>query len=72
MNVRLPRALAALLAGVALAVVGATMQAVLRNPLASSSTVGVSQGAAFGAAISVVFLWDRRRKARAWLTSIRR
>ncbi|MFA1531389.1 iron chelate uptake ABC transporter family permease subunit [Corynebacterium belfantii] len=48
------------------------MQAVLRNPLASSSTVGVSQGAAFGAAISVVFLWDRRRKARAWLTSIRR
>lgn len=54
-EIRLPRVIAAVLAGVALAAAGAVMQAVLRNPLASSSTLGVSQGAAFGAAIGIVY-----------------
>jgi len=54
-NLRLPRSLLALLAGAALAVSGAVMQSVLRNPLASSYTLGVSSGASLGACL--VFLY---------------
>ncbi|NCB50331.1 MAG: iron ABC transporter permease [Clostridia bacterium] len=54
MNIRLPRVVAALLVGAALAVSGAVMQCVLQNPLASASTLGVSQGAAFGAAVGII------------------
>lgn len=53
-NIRLPRVVAAILVGAALAAAGAVMQCVLRNPLASASTLGVSQGAAFGAAVGIV------------------
>lgn len=53
-SVRLPRLLAALLAGMGLGVAGAAMQSVLRNPLASPLTLGVSQGAAFGATCAIV------------------
>lgn len=51
---RLPRALAAALAGVLFAVSGACLQAVTRNPLADPSLVGVSQGA--GVAVLVVLV----------------
>lgn len=51
---RLPRICTALVAGAGLGLTGCVLQAVLRNPLASSSTLGVSQGASFGAAISIV------------------
>lgn len=54
-NLRLPRALLAFFAGAALSVSGAVMQSVLRNPLASSYTLGVSSGASLGAAL-VIFL----------------
>ncbi len=54
MGIRLPRVVAALIVGAVLASSGAVMQCVLRNPLASASTLGVSQGAAFGAAIGIV------------------
>ena len=54
LGIRLPRVLAAVLVGAALAVSGAVMQCVLRNPLASASTLGVSQGAAFGAALGII------------------
>ena len=54
LNIRLPRVAAAILVGAALASAGAVMQCVLRNPLASASTLGVSQGAAFGAAVGIV------------------
>ena len=54
-NLRLPRALLAFFAGAALSVSGAVMQSVLRNPLASSFTLGVSSGASLGAAL-VIFL----------------
>ena len=54
-NLRLPRALLAFCAGAALSVSGAVMQSVLRNPLASSYTLGVSSGASFGASL-VIFL----------------
>ena len=55
-SIRLPRLLAAVLAGMSLALAGAVMQSVLRNPLASPMTLGVSQGAAFGATCAIVLL----------------
>ena len=55
-NNRLPRILTAILAGAGLGLSGCILQAVLRNPLASSSTLGVSQGATFGAAFAIVVL----------------
>ena len=55
-NNRLPRICTAILAGGGLGLAGCILQAVLRNPLASSSTLGVSQGATFGAAFAIVGL----------------
>jgi iron complex transport system permease protein len=55
-NIRLPRVLAAIIAGAALSVAGCVMQNILRNPLASPFTLGISQGAAFGAALAIVVL----------------
>ena len=55
-NNRLPRICTALLAGAGLGLAGCVLQAVLRNPLASASTLGVSQGATFGAAFAIVGL----------------
>lgn len=54
-NIRLPQALAAIVAGAGLAVSGAVMQSLLRNPLGSPFTLGISHAAAFGAAVSVMF-----------------
>jgi len=54
-NLRLPRTLLAFIAGAALSVSGAVMQSVLRNPLASSYTLGVSSGASLGAGIVILF-----------------
>ena len=54
-NLRLPRVLLAFCAGSALSVSGAVMQSVLRNPLASSFTLGVSSGASLGASL-VIFM----------------
>lgn len=51
---RLPRALGAIAAGGGLAVAGAAMQTVLRNPLGAPYTLGISQAAAFGAALSIL------------------
>ncbi|MBE6978270.1 MAG: iron ABC transporter permease [Ruminococcaceae bacterium] len=53
-NVRMPRVATATVVGIALALSGCVMQNVLRNPLASASTLGVSQGASFGAAVAIV------------------
>jgi len=54
-NLRLPRALLAFIVGSVLSVSGAVMQAVLRNPLASSYTLGVSSGASLGASIIIIY-----------------
>ncbi len=54
-NLRLPRALLAFITGAALSVSGAVMQSLLRNPLASSYTLGVSSGASLGAGIVILF-----------------
>lgn len=53
-GIRLPRIVTAMLVGALLAVSGAVMQCVLHNSLASASTLGVSQGAAFGAAVGII------------------
>ncbi|MCK5541987.1 MAG: iron ABC transporter permease [Desulfobacterales bacterium] len=55
-NIRLPQVLTAIVAGAGLAVSGAVMQSVLRNPLGSPFTLGISHAAAFGAAFSVMIL----------------
>lgn len=53
-SIRLPQALTSVAAGTGLAVAGAAMQSILRNPLGSPFTLGISQAAAFGAALSVM------------------
>lgn len=53
-QIRLPRTLLGLLAGAALAMSGALMQGLFRNPLADPSLVGVSSGAALAAAAAIV------------------
>jgi len=52
-SVRLPRVLLAALVGGGLAVVGAVLQAVFRNPLADSGLLGIGSGAALGAVLAV-------------------
>jgi iron complex transport system permease protein len=54
LEVRLPRVLAAMAVGGALAVAGAVFQGVLMNPLADPYTLGVSAGAAFGACFALL------------------
>ncbi len=53
-TLRLPRILLAILAGATLAMSGSTTQAILRNPLATPYTLGVSAGAALGAAVAII------------------
>ena len=55
-NIRLPQALAAIVAGIGLSIAGVAMQSILRNPLASPFTLGISNAGAFGAAVSVILL----------------
>ena len=55
-NLRMPRILTAIVGGFGLGMAGCAFQAVLRNPLASPSTLGISQGAAFGASVAIILL----------------
>jgi iron complex transport system permease protein len=55
-NIRLPRILLCALAGATLSVAGASLQSTLRNPLVSPYILGLSQGAAFGAALAMLLL----------------
>ncbi|MEX2402490.1 MAG: iron chelate uptake ABC transporter family permease subunit, partial [Balneolales bacterium] len=55
-KIRLPRVLLAVLVGAALAVSGAAMQGLFRNPLADPGLIGVSSGAALATAIAMVVL----------------
>jgi iron complex transport system permease protein len=54
-ELRLPRAVLAILVGGALGLSGAALQGLLRNPLADPGLLGVSNGAALGAVISIYF-----------------
>lgn len=53
-NYRLPKAIAALLAGMALAVSGLLMQTLFRNPLAGPDVLGLSSGASLGVALVIM------------------
>lgn len=53
-RIRLPRVLAGIIAGAGLSVAGCVMQNNLRNPLASPSTLGISNAAAFGANLAII------------------
>lgn len=55
-GVRLPRIATAVVCGAGLGLTGCVLQAVLENPLASASTLGISQGASFGAAFAIIGL----------------
>ena len=53
-QVRLPRVIAASLVGAGLSVAGAVFQGIFKNPLASPYTLGVSNGAGFGAGLAII------------------
>ena len=53
-NIRFPRILGGILAGFGLGICGCVMQAVLKNPLASPFTLGITAGAQFGISIAAV------------------
>ena len=53
--IRLPRVLCVALVGASLSIAGASMQGLLKNPLADGSTIGVSSGASLGAVIAIAF-----------------
>lgn len=55
-NIRLPRVVLAVLVGAALAISGASMQGMFRNPLADPGLIGVSSGAALATAIAMVVI----------------
>ena len=55
-NLRLPRLITAALLGMSLSAAGGVMQMLFRNPLVEPGFLGVTQGAGFGAALSILFL----------------
>lgn len=55
LQLRLPRALGALLVGAALSLSGCTLQSVFRNPMADPFVLGISAGAALGASVAMAF-----------------
>jgi iron complex transport system permease protein len=56
LHLRLPRIASACLLGMTLAACGTVLQMIFRNPLVEPGFLGVSQGAAFGAALSIIYL----------------
>lgn len=56
LNLRVPRVLTACLLGMTLSASGTVLQMIFRNPLVEPGFLGVSQGAAFGAAFSIIYL----------------
>jgi len=64
-NLRLPRVFSALMLGMSLSAAGTVLQMLFGNPLIEPGFLGVSQGAAFGAAFSIIFLGNA-----AWLVQL--
>lgn len=56
--IRLPRVLLGALVGASLALAGAALQGLFRNPLADPGLIGISSGAAAGAALAMVLRWS--------------
>jgi iron complex transport system permease protein len=69
-QVRLPRVILAMTVGAALSVSGAAFQGIFRNPLVSPYVLGLSSGAAFGAALSLAFLPSMPIQAAAFAISL--
>jgi len=53
-DIRLPRIVMGIVAGAGLAISGAAMQGIMRNPLVSPFTIGISSAAAFGASVAII------------------
>ncbi|MEC0089582.1 FecCD family ABC transporter permease [Paenibacillus macquariensis] len=59
MKLRLPRILIAVLVGASLAVAGAVLQGIIRNPLASPDVTGITEGASLGTVLFIFFLSEK-------------
>jgi len=70
MGIRLPRVLAAFFVGASLAVAGAAMQALFRNPMADPYILGTSSGGALGASLAIVFLSGFFVPIFAWIGAV--
>jgi iron complex transport system permease protein len=69
-SIRLPRVLAAFFVGASLAVAGAAMQALFRNPMADPYILGTASGGALGAALAIVFFGGFFVPAFAWVGAV--
>lgn len=71
-EIRLPRLLLGVIAGAGLAVCGALMQGLFRNPMADPGLLGVSSGAALGAVLTLVLggAWSARLPLATWLLPV--
>ncbi len=69
-NIRFPRILLAMMTGAALSTAGATFQGVFRNPLVSPYILGLSSGAAFGAALCIAVIPQIPVQAGAFIFSL--
>ena len=69
-GIRLPRVLAAFFVGASLAVAGAAMQALFKNPMADPYILGTSSGGALGASLAIVFLGGFFVPIFAWIGAI--
>jgi len=66
--IRLPRALGAFIVGMLLGLSGVVMQGVLRNPLASPFTLGISQAAGFGASLAIIVFDTSHSTHHSWFS----
>ncbi|MDD1686710.1 iron chelate uptake ABC transporter family permease subunit [Methanoregula sp.] len=69
-GIRLPRVLAAFFVGAGLAVAGAAMQSLFRNPMADPYILGTSSGGALGASLAIVFLGGFFIPIFAWIGAV--
>ena len=69
-GIRLPRVLAAFFVGASLAVAGAAMQALFKNPMADPYILGTSSGGALGASLAIVFLGGFFVPIFAWIGAV--
>lgn len=69
-GIRLPRVLAAFFVGASLAVAGAAMQSLFRNPMADPYILGTSSGGALGASLAIVFLGGFFVPVFAWIGAV--
>ena len=69
-GIRLPRVIAAFFVGAGLAVAGAAMQSLFRNPMADPYILGTSSGGALGASFAIVFLGGFFVPVFAWIGAV--